>query len=117
MITVPVETLIFDLMVHRDIIMSKPPQAFVHGRPDDLPNVVTDRVAQTLLPIQARCVELAGRPPAVSIAAVPKYNEVANMVYTRLGYTAQDFRAYRCTVKHPPMNSLVVVRWDLEPAP
>lgn len=113
-ITVPIETLIFDVMLHRDIKLQSPPQAFVHGRPDDMPNVVTDRNAHTLLPIQAKCVELAGRPPAVSIATVPKYNELAQMAYARLGYTAHDFRAYRCTIKHPPMNSLVLLRWDLE---
>lgn len=115
-ISLPVETLIFDILVHRDIRMQTP-EVLVFGRPDGGPDTVTARKHETLLPLSERCVELAGRPPAVSVASIPRYGEMVAWTFARLGFAPMDFRGYRLTVKYPPMNSSVVLRWGLEQAP
>lgn len=116
-ITMPVETMIFDVIVHRDIKMVAAPSVLIYGRSDGGADDVVSRTPESLLPIDLRCVELAGRAPAVSISAVPKYGELVQSVYASLGHKPSDFRGYRVSVKHPPMNSSVVMRWPLEPRP
>lgn len=112
-VSLPTETLVFDLLVHREIRVPAP-EVLVYARPDGGPDSPRDRDLQTSLPIQERCVELAGRPPAMAIPTVARYGELAHVVATRLGATLADFRGHRLTLKHPPMNSTVVLRWPLE---
>lgn len=112
-VSLPTETLIFDLLVHRDVQVPAP-QVVVYARPDGGPDTPSTRDAQIILPIQERCVELAGRPPATALAIAPRYAELTHAVTARLGFGLSDFRGYRLTLKHPPLNSTVVLRWPLE---
>lgn len=117
MVTLPVETAVMDVLVHRDIKVDGVPEVLVYGMPDGDPDMVSNRVPSLLLPLNERCVELAGRPPALSIAAAPRYSELVHSVYEQLGHVPSDFRGYRLTVRHPPMNSCLIVRWNLESRP
>lgn len=112
-VSLPTETLVFDLLIHRDIRVQAP-DVLVYARADGGPDNPQTRAEQTLLPIQERCVELAGRPPAVSITSVPRYGELASTVAARLGAPLAELRGYRLTLKHPPLNSTVILRWNLE---
>lgn len=113
-ITMPVETLIFDLFIHRDMGVAEPPETIVYGRPQGGQDDPATRRDELRLPLPERAVELVGRPPVVVTPLVPRYNELVALVMRRLEASLADFRAFRLSLKFPPMPSSVVVRWPLE---
>jgi len=112
-ITLPVEHLVFDLIIHRDVRFAGGPEVMVHGFPHggiDSPEAQSAAVA---LPFSERPVELAGRPPAVATPLVPRYSNLLSRVFSRMGWTPSDFSGLRLRIDFPPMSSRVVVRWRL----
>ena len=104
-------------MIHRDIKLEGLPKVFVYGRPGGDHHLDSSRPADSLLPIAERGMELAGRPPAVALSGLPKYGDIVQYGYERLGFPPIEFRGYRLAIKHPPMNSSIHVQWDLEQHP
>lgn len=115
-ITVPIETLVFDLIFHRSLEIQAP-DVRVYGRPTGSPDVPSARADSTLLPLAERCVELAGSPPAVATPLIPRYAELVADVQNRFGFPGSQFRGYRLVLKFPPMASTVVLRWPLSERP
>lgn len=116
-ITLPVETLVFDLLVHEGLEVALPPAVLVFGRPDGVPYDPRTVRDENLIPLSERAAPLAGRPPAVATPLVPHYAEIVQAVVDRLGFEAGEMRGYRLVLKHPPMNSTVVLRCDLPSKP
>ncbi len=112
-ITLPVEHLIFDLIVHRDVRLDGGPEVLVHGFPHGGIDTPEDQSAAHALPCLDRPVELAGRPPAVATPLVPRYSQLLARVCTRMGWTPSHFTGVRLRIDFPPMSSRVVVRWRL----
>lgn len=112
-VSLPVEQLIFDLIIHRDFPLPADTDVrvfgFPHGGPDD-PGAQQQR---NLLPIAGEFTELAGMPPAVTTPSVPGYARHADFLYERLGYPATEYRGLRMIMPFPPMSTMVVARWDL----
>jgi hypothetical protein len=116
-ITLPVETLILDVLLHKDIVIPRPPEVLVYGFPHGgMDNPAAQRESNRL-PCPERVTELAGRPPAVATAIAPQYARIVEAAYARLGWNPSDFRGYRVEHRFPPMSSRVVMRWDLMPDP
>ncbi len=111
-ITLPIETLVLDAIVHKDLPIPSP-EVVVYGYPNGSPDNPHSHQHRCILPLTEPPVELAGNPPAVVHSAVPRYNEVVNAVYERMGWKASDFRGIRVTMRHPPMSSQVELRWNL----
>ena len=112
-ITMPVESLFFDLIIHKDVTIPSTPEVqlygFPHGSPENI-SVLSDR---NRLPINDKLVELAGSPPAVATPAAPRLNRLVDRVYARMGWNPDEFRGLRLHMKFPPMAGLVVIRWPL----
>jgi len=112
-VTLPIETLVMDLLVHRSLAEAMHPEARVYGRPaGDVFTGAAERETQ-LLPIVEAPVALGEYPPRVATPLMPDYEERMMSVFPRLGLDPRDFAAFRLTVEHPPMPSLVVVRYRL----
>jgi hypothetical protein len=47
---------------------------------------------------------------------IPQYERLLKMVFDKLGWNADEFRAYRCRIDYPLYGSQVVMAWDA-PAP
>jgi hypothetical protein len=116
-ITLPVETLILDVLLHKDISIPTLPEVLVYGFPHGGMDNPAAQGIHNQLPCAERVTELAGQPPAVANAIAPQYAKVVESVYARLGWSPSDFRGYRLEYRFPPMSSRVVVRWDLMQAP
>jgi len=112
-IPLPVERLVFDLIVHKDVSMPAIPEAKMYGFPHGGPDGPAAQTPANELPLHERLVELAGSPPAVANAAVPGLSKMTGTLYARMQWNPGDFRGYRIQIKHPPMSSRVVVRWPL----
>lgn len=113
-ITPPVEWLVFDLLTHRDAALAQAPELLVYGFPHGGADSPDAQSISNQLPISADLVELPGMPPAVATPLVPRYNQLINRIYQRLGWDAQHFRGARVQMPYPPMSSRVILRWPLE---
>jgi hypothetical protein len=116
-VTMPVETLLFDVFVHRELEMPRPPEVHVYGRPGGGLDDPTTRREEYRVPLPVRCVELPGHPPVVATPLVPRYGDLVALVMERLGHPAAQYRGFRLTLGHPPMPSTVLLRWPLAEAP
>jgi hypothetical protein len=116
-ITLPVKALVFDLIVHRDVIIPESPEVILNGFPYGQTEDPRAQHTRHVLPINEELVELAGSPPAVSTPAVPRITRIVERVFTRMGWNGSEFRGLRLQVMYPPMSSVVVVQWPLPERP
>lgn len=112
-IPLPVETLVLDLIVHRDLPPHDPPEVLIYGLPHGGMDLPANQSMQNLLPINATAVELPGQPPMLSTPLVPRYEQLAARIYSRMEWNPAEFRAMRVELAYPPMPSFVVLRWPL----
>lgn len=111
-VSVPAETLLFDLFVHESLTEVLGLEAEMHGTLGG----AMDGVGSMRLPMPERFKDL-GLGAMVDTPLVDRYAEAARAALTRLGHTPAGFRCLRLIVEHPPMSSRVVVRYGLPGAP
>jgi len=112
-VTLPVETLLFDLVLHRDLRRTIRPEVFVFGFPHGGADGPAAQKIENLLWKGEKFVELDGPPPEVATPLVPRAEELAQYVFSRMGWKAEEFFCLRLMMAHPPMSSRVVLRWEL----
>lgn len=117
LVTLPAENLIFDLILHRDVKLASAPAFSIYGFPQGFGENLAVSRPDWELPLTEPVRELAGTPPTVANPLVPRYQELVQSVYTRMGWRPADFYGLRVTMRHPPMQSLAVMRWELPEAP
>ncbi|OAB56651.1 hypothetical protein AY599_24875 [Leptolyngbya valderiana BDU 20041] len=108
-VSMPVETLLFDLFVHKDMPEALQAETSIYGgawqnTPQFPPSAK--------LPINDRPVHL-GRGADVSTPLADQYAEVMRLSFERAGWSAEDFHCLRLVVEHPPMPSRAVIRYPL----
>ncbi|MCS7034928.1 MAG: hypothetical protein NZ561_13195 [Phycisphaerae bacterium] len=114
MISAPVQTLMFDMIVHHSLSFALDPTLRVYGQ------VASDfwaREKRHVLPIAADQHQLGARPPEVSTPLVREYSRLVEHAFSRAGWDARDFVGKRFQIEYPPFPSTVVVSAPLEPAP
>ncbi|MBX3387067.1 MAG: hypothetical protein KF768_10890 [Phycisphaeraceae bacterium] len=116
-ISLPVERLIFDVHIHKDVPMIERPRAFVYNRAGGLTEDPAQCRDDQLLPIKASVIEVAGQPPVVATPHVPNYPDLARSMYAHLGVEPMHMRCLRLEMPLPPMPSSVVMRWRLPDRP
>ncbi len=112
-ISLPIERLIFDIHVHRDVEMAERPSVYVYNRTGGLTEDPAQCRPEQLLPIKASVVSVAGSPPAVATPHVPNYPEITRSMYDYFGVEPSAMRCYRLDMPLPPMPSSVALRWAL----
>jgi hypothetical protein len=55
--------------------------------------------------------------PRLRTAEVPRYEALLELVFRKLGWRAEEFRAYRCEIHYPPHGAQVAMAWDSMPPP
>jgi len=116
-VSLPCESLLFDLIMHRDVQMAGKPEALIYGFPHGGAESPKQQTASNLMNLRQELVELPSRPVTVATASLPTYTRMASRVYERMGWNADEFIGLRLQVQFPPMGSRVVVRWPLPDAP
>lgn len=112
-VSMPVETMLFDVLVHRELESLMSPMVLLLAATDGGGPGAADQS----IPLEARPIELLGRPPTLGTALIPKYEALTALVFRRGGWDPLDFRAFRLTVKYPPMHAVTVLRSELPPEP
>ena len=116
-LTVPTEQVVFDLIAHRDIAYALDAQAMVYAYFFAAGQHEGDWDDASRLPIRQQPVEIAGSPPAVATPLVPRYADIHQHIYDRLGWSASEFRGVRYSMKYMPLGASVVLRFDLPNRP
>lgn len=115
-IGMPAEHLQFDLIVHESLSHMLEPEVLSLGQPDGGGPLAASALgpggAHTI-PVGASTSLLEGVPPMLGSPLIPRYDEMIERVFTRLGWDLRSFRALRLTVKYPPMNATVLMRSEL----
>lgn len=112
-ITLPIETLQFDLFVHRDLEFALHPEVLVRGHLDR----PTDAADELLIPIGDRPRLLKGHPPVLATPLFDRYEQLIQVVLDRAGWARAEFNVLRLTVAFPPMHSTLVMRFALPEKP
>lgn len=116
-LTIPLEMLIMDLLVHRSLPIPRTPEFLVYGFPHGGPEDPSAQTTRNQLPVNARPVELAGMPPAVATPRVPQYPALLQKIWSKMKWDPGEFWGVRVTVAFPPFSSLAVLKWPLYDAP
>ncbi|MEZ6244071.1 MAG: hypothetical protein R3B57_13635 [Phycisphaerales bacterium] len=112
-ISVPVETLVMDVIAHEDLAFALEARVLVLGRVTPKGQPTGDERDISALPIVDEVRELAGRPPALATPRIPHYPRMFDLICARLGCEAKRMRAVRLEMKYPPLGSTVVLRFEL----
>jgi hypothetical protein len=115
-VTIPLETLILDLIVHEELAFALSAQLLVFGNPGGLFSTADTFDPRNLLPIDDE-PQMIGLPPRVSTPLVPRYEEMVDSVYERAGWDKRRFSGCRVILKYPPVPSMPSLRYDLPQAP
>ncbi|GAB5496230.1 MAG: hypothetical protein Phyf2KO_13100 [Phycisphaerales bacterium] len=108
-VSIPTETLLFDLLVHKDLTEIMQNQIELHGR---LWGSTDSGVPSSKLPCADKLLDL-GIGASVATPLVPRYSELIRKVQDRVGWNPSDFRCLRLIMMYPPMPSTVVLRYEL----
>lgn len=120
-VLVPIEAVQADLLIHRSLPFTMPPEVSLFGMIPTSPRSPQDR-HRDRLPI----AETAERVPLLGGAnhldgletpLFPRYVELMRYALDRVGWNPEEFDAWRVTIRYPPVPSLVLLRFPLPPAP
>ncbi len=116
-VTTPCQHLVFDLFIHQDLPFIEQVHAVVFAKIFSQGDTMLDKQDQAALPITLEPTRIAGSPPAVATALVPRYAELFDYVGKQSGWDLSCFRGIRLLVKYPPLGSTVMLRFPLEDPP
>jgi hypothetical protein len=116
LINLPLETLIMDMLVHRDFASMIQPEAIVYGRASGDLNEHEQRDMRFRLPVNEALKPL-GQNPILATPHIPRYTEMTTLAFNRCGFDPADFVGYRLVLPYPPMTSTVAFRFDLPSRP
>lgn len=116
-ISLPCESLLFDLIVHKDIPLAGRPEALVYGFPHGGAESPAAQTPSNLMNLRQEIQELPSRPVTVATAQLPSYTKIASRVYEKMGWNPDEFLGLRLQIAFPPMSTRVVIRWPLPEAP
>ena len=115
----PAKTLLFDVLVHESIYPGSEPSLLLYDTALDGVADVNDRSRDIdRLDLLLEQIQPLGRgAAALRLARIPRYVEMVRHAFSRLGWSDEEFRGYRCTIDYPVYGSQVVMAFDPPPPP
>lgn len=113
----PYKVLLFDLMV-REGTYGDPtpvPRGVIYNDADEPQLPLTNR--KDILSENVPVVYMGKGPSVLHTADVPRYAEMAQYAFDKLGWDGERFEVYRCRVEYPVMMSSVVMQFGLPERP
>lgn len=111
-VSIPVEALLFDLFIHRDLTEAMTPRTEMIGSIGGS----VEGVGALPLPLPETIRDL-GLGALVDTPLVDRYSEGVGAIFERLERDPRDFRCLRLLIDYPPMSSRAIIRYDLPAAP
>lgn len=108
----PVEKLVCDLFMHRDIPMAGEMSVHLISMLDGTPPTELLAQGRGLLPLH-ESLEPLGTPPDTVVPDMPEYSRLTAAVFDRYKWDPSHFRGYRLAMKYPPLPSALMMRYEL----
>ncbi len=115
-LSTPVEVLIHDVFLHRDMAFAIPPTTAVYSRLPSGPVYPQSGRDKGRLPVEP-AIDLGSAPPDVFVTDLPAYPEMVRRVMDRMGWRLDDFHGFRLRLRYPPIPALAVTRYELPERP
>ncbi len=110
----PVERLIFDMFVHKDVALDEPPGVQLLDRMTYQHTHIEADFPRQELPLSERVVSLHGGRHAVT-SHIPWYPRMLDWVSERIGVGLDAFDASRFEMSYPPISTTVSRRFPILP--
>ncbi|MHC4080268.1 MAG: hypothetical protein ACYS15_06480 [Planctomycetota bacterium] len=99
----PVEHVLFDLLVHRDLEWAMNPQFVMYSRLDGGGMQSAARRSRNVLPVAETVHDLGWGVDGLATPLVKDHLKLARYVLQRLNWRGEDLRAFRFTMSYPPI--------------
>ena len=109
-INAPTEHLLFDLFLHEDLVDEVQPRVLVLQADASSPGSYGEA---RRIPCSETLIHLTTVPPLVSTPSFRRYDELVQRVYEHMDWKPGEFRVMRFEMKCPPLNSVVLLEYDL----
>ena len=112
----PAELLVVDLFVHERFTFAIPPEAALYselGATVPYPGRGRER---NCLPLNEPLQDLATGPLLVATPEVPRYRQMVQTVFDRMGWDPTKFHGFRMKIAYPPCPTAFVLRYRLPEA-
>lgn len=112
-VDVPVRTLVYDAIVHRELFPGCAGQLVVYNaiaRGPANPNDATRRVDQ--IPVSETVVEVPATAASFTLSEVPNYEKMVSRICRQLGHPLTDFRVHRLQMAYPVNAFQFVIVFD-----
>ncbi|MCA9291444.1 MAG: hypothetical protein KDA25_09970 [Phycisphaerales bacterium] len=117
-ISTPAKALLFDALLHEDVYAGQSPDLFLYDTAFDGVASVNDRSRDIDRLDLAESVQDLGRGlPAFRTSVVPRYVEMLQLVFDRMGWDDAAFRGHRCRIDYPVYGSQVTMAFTPPSAP
>ena len=110
----PVETLIFDMVLHKDLGVDTIPQALMPLNFHQALMPASSRMGADYLPLPEKPRLLHGTQPTFATPRIERYTEMTELVFHRLGWDPHDFRAWRLEMQFPPLPATLIMSFPLQ---
>ncbi|MEO0482124.1 MAG: hypothetical protein AAF138_00700 [Planctomycetota bacterium] len=112
----PVETVLFDLLLHRSLTHFEPAVASVVGLLEDRPGSSASGSSESLSLLSGSAPAMTlGSPPVLQTPRLSKYAAMAEGALSRAGWGLDEFVGYRCEVEYPAAPCDVALRCEIRP--
>jgi len=115
-ISMPIETFVYDVYTHRDLVETAGATATLYGRPTGALALDPDERTRQRLPMAERLTDLGGAPPQSATPLMPEWSAVTDQVFARAEWNPRDFTARRLVLEHPPMPATLMISYELPEA-
>jgi hypothetical protein len=113
----PCEVLVFDYVVHDTVYGPMAPELAVRSALGEEPSPATNPYELPRLPVTGSVQYIGKGAAALRLSDVPRYAELGQYVFTRLGWDGNRFDVYRVRLEYPPIPTLVTIEHALQPSP
>jgi hypothetical protein len=117
-ISIPAKLLHFDTLLHQDLATDPDPALLIYDTALEGVADVNDPARDIDRMDTGETIQHMGRGISrLRAPEIPQYERLLKMVFDKLGWNADDFRAYRCRIDYPLYGSQVVMAWKAPPPP
>jgi hypothetical protein len=110
----PMESLVLDTLIHKDMFDEIDWETRVCGSLDRLDEPDPDKFPlEETLPIKAELLDLGVGPASLPTPHVPRYREMVESVCRDIDQDSGNFHLYRCIIEYPLLLSVVSVKFLL----
>jgi hypothetical protein len=113
----PAEFVNVDMFLHRDLPYEMPPGVSIFDRLSSPRGYNPDMDERRQLPLSSGILSLGTGISGCSTLKIPNYIPMLEQVMNKIGFDKDDFKAYRFSMKFPPIPSAIIFRFNLPEPP